>query len=162
MFDEGKRVIYYVSNLGTGMVSIIDGDNYRIIKEVKIGQRPQKVIVDEKNNVYIASDRNGKVTLIDDLYEPNRIWHMPNNGNIQVDSIAQKIYVCNTEEVCIYSLKNGEKISCITGFIAADCLELDKNRERLFVLDILKNEIKVYSTLDFHLIKLYKSVGICW
>lgn len=160
MLDKKERTIYYVSNLGTGMLSMIDGDNYRIIKEIEIGPRPQNIIVDEKNNVYVASDRNSKVTLIHDLYDSNKTWHMPNNGSIQVDSIAQKIYVCNTEEVCIYSLKSGEKIGCITGFIAADGLELDKDKKRLFVLDILKNEIKVYDTLDFHLIKIYKDVGV--
>lgn len=159
MVDKREKMIYYVSNLGTGKVSIIDGDSYRTIKEVEIGPRPQNIIVDEKNNVYIASDRNSKVTLIHDLYDSNKTWHMPNNGNIQVDSIAQKIYVCDTEEVCIYSLRTGEKIGCLTGFIAADSLELDKDKKRLFVLDILQNEIKVYDTSDFHLIKLYKDVG---
>lgn len=160
MPDKKERTIYYVSNLGTGMLSIIDGDNYKIIKEIEIGPRPQNIIVDEKSNVYVASDRNSKVTLIHDLYDSNKTWYMPNNGNIQVDSITQKIYVCDTEEVCIYSLSSGQRIGCITGFIAADSLELDKDKKRLFVLDILKNEIKVYDTLDFHLIKIYKDVGI--
>ncbi|WP_411680366.1 YncE family protein [Clostridium thailandense] len=159
MVDKRENTIYYVSNLGTGVVSIIDGDSYRIIKEVEIGPRPQNIIVDDKNNVYIANDRNSTVTLIHDLYDLNKTWHMPNNGNIQVDSFAQRIYVCNTEEVCIYSLRTGEKIGCITGFIAAASLELDKNREKLAVLDILKNELKLYATSDFHLIKLYKNVG---
>ncbi|WP_010292042.1 YncE family protein [Clostridium senegalense] len=159
MIDKGKKTIYYVSNLGTGMVSIIDAENYSIIKEIEIGPRPQNIIVDEKNNVYIASDRNSKVTLINDLYDSNKTWHMPNNGNIQVDSITQNIYVCDTEEVCIYSLKTGEKIECLTGFIAADSLKLDKDKKKLFVLDILQNEIKVYDTSDFNLIKKYKDVG---
>ncbi|MBW6410568.1 YncE family protein [Clostridium weizhouense] len=159
MIDKRDKTIYYVSNVGTGMVSIIDGDNYCIIKEVEIGPRPQNIIVDEKNNVYIASDRNGKVTLINDLYDSNKTWNMPNNGNIQVDSIANNIYVCDTEEVCIYSLKTGEKIGCLTGFVAADDLKLDKDKKKLFVLDILQNEIRIYDTSDFHLIKLYKDVG---
>jgi DNA-binding beta-propeller fold protein YncE len=159
MFNKREGTIYYVSNVGTGKVSIIDGDSYRIIKEVEIGPRPQNIIVDEKNNVYIASDRNSKVTLIDDLYDSNKTWYMPNNGNIKVDSITQKIYVCDTEEVCIYSLRTGEKIGCLAGFIAADSLELDKDKKRLFVLDIFQNEIKVYDTSDFQLIKVYKDVG---
>lgn len=159
MVDKRERMIYYVSNLGTGIVSIIDGDSCRIIKEVEIGPRPQNIIVDEKNNVYIASDRNSKVTLIDNLYDSSRTWHMPNNGNIQVDSTTQKIYVCDTEEVCIYSLRTGEKIGCIRGFIVADSLVLDKDKKRLFVLDILQNEIKVYDTSGFHLINIYKDVG---
>jgi DNA-binding beta-propeller fold protein YncE len=159
MIDKREKMIYYVSNLGTGRVSIIDGDSYRMIKEIEIGSRPQNIIVDERNNVYIASDRNSKVTLIHDLYDSNKTWSMPNNGNIQVDSTSQKIYVCDTEEVCIYSLTTGEKIGCLTGFIAAGSLVLDKDKKRLFVLDILQNEIKVYDTSDFYLTKLYKDVG---
>lgn len=159
MVDKREKMIYYVSNLGTGKVSIIDGDSYRIIKETEIGPRPQNIIVDENNNVYIASDRNSKVTLIHDLDDSNKTWCIPNNGNIQVDSIAQKIYVCDTEEVCIYNLKTGEKIGCLTGFTAADSLELNKDKKKLFVLDVLQNEIKVYDTSDCNLIKLYKDVG---
>lgn len=159
MFNKREKTIYYVSNLGTGMVSIIDGDSYRIIKEIEIGPRPLNITVDEKNNVYIASDRNSKITLIEDLYSSNKIWSITNNGNIKVDSIAQKIYVCDTEEVCIYNLRTGEKLGCLTGFIAADGLELDKDKKRLFVLDIFQNEIKVYDTLDFQLIRVYKDVG---
>lgn len=152
-------MIYYVSNLGIDTVSVIDGDGYHIIKEVEIGPRPQNIIVDESNNVYIASDRNGKVTVIHDLYDSIKTWDMPNNGNIQVDSIANKIYVCNTEEVCIYNLRTGEKIGSLRGFIAADSIELNKNKKRLFVLDVLQNEIKVYDTSNFNLIKLYKDIG---
>ncbi len=159
MVKKREKNIYYVSHLRTGTVSIIDGDSYCIIKEIEVGPRPLNIIVDEKNNVYIASDRNGKVTLIEDLYDSNITWDITNNGNIKVDSIAQKIYVCDTEEVCIYNLRTSEKIGCIKGFIAADSLELDKKKKKLFVLDVFQNEIKVYDTLNFQLIKVYKDVG---
>lgn len=151
--------IYYVSNLKNNKIAIIDGDNYNIIKEVEIAPRPQEIIVDEENNVYIASDRSSRVTLINDLYDANRSWYMPNNGTIKVDSIFQKIYVCNTHEVGIYDLKDGEKIDSIEGFITANSLELDKNKKKLFVLDIFENEIKVYDTLNLNLIKVYKNIG---
>ncbi|RII33928.1 hypothetical protein D2A34_12115 [Clostridium chromiireducens] len=160
MIDKLEKMIYYVSNIGTGRVSIIDGDTYRIIEEVEIGPRPQNIVIDEKNNIYIASDRNNKVTLIRDLFNSDKTWNIPNNGNIKVDSINKKIYACDTEEVCIYNLETSEKIGSLKGFIAANCLELDKDKRRLFVLDILQNEIKVYDTSDFHLINLYKEVGI--
>jgi len=159
MFNKREKNIYYVSHLGTETVSIIDGDNYSIIKEIEIGPRPLNIIVDEKNNIYIASDRNNKVTLVEDLYDSSKIWEIANNGNIKVDSIAQKIYASDTEEVCIYSLRTGEKLGCIKGFIAAESLELDKEKKKLFVLDIFQNEIKVYDTSNFHLIKVYKDVG---
>ncbi len=159
MVDKREKMIYYVSSLEKGTISIVDDEGYRIIKEIEVGPRPQNIIVDEENNVYIASDRNNKVTLIDSSYDSNKIWQMPNNGNIQVDCITQKIYVCNTEEVCIYSLKNGEKIQALKGFTAADDLVLDKSKKKLFVLDVLQNEIKVYDTSDFHLVRIYRNIG---
>jgi YVTN family beta-propeller protein len=160
MLDNKEKIIYYVSNLGNDKVSIIDGQNYNLIKEIHVGARPHEIIVDEKNNVYIASDREAKVTLIDDLYQPKKSWHMPNNGNIQVDAISNKIYVCDTEEICIYNTLNGEKLHCISGFVAANCIKLDKDKKRLFVLDILQNEISVFDTSDFNIIRVYKEVGI--
>ncbi|WP_347708068.1 YncE family protein [Clostridium sp. D46t1_190503_E9] len=159
LVNVSKKIIYYVSNLGADKVSIIDGNSYSVIKEVEVGSRPQDIVVDEKNNVYIATDRNSKVTLIDHLYNTNKTWSMPNNGSIKLDSISQKIYVCNTEEICIYNISSGEILGRITGFIAADSMELDKSRKKLFVLDIFQNEIKVYDTTDFKLIKEYKEVG---
>lgn len=159
MVYERDKMICYVSDLGTGMVYIIDWHNYKVIKEVKIGLRPQNIIVDENNNLYIASDKNSKVTFIHDLYKCDKAWQMTNNGNIQVDFNSGRIYVCDTDEICIYSLETGEKVGCIAGFIAADGLELDKYNKRLFVLDVLQNEIKVYDTSDFSLIKSYENIG---
>lgn len=159
MFNKDEKTIYYISNLGTDKVSIIDGNSYSLIKDIEIGPRPQEIIVDEENNIYIASDRNGKITCIDDVYDVSKIWYMPNNGKIRVDLKAQKIYVCNTEEVCIYSLKTGEKIKILKDFFVADGLDLDKDKKKLFVLDIFQKEIKVYNTLNFTLISNYKNIG---
>ena len=159
MFNKDERTIYYISNLGKDKLSIIDGNSYSLIKDIKIAPRPQEIIVDEDNNVYIASDRKGIVTFIENSYEVSKNWDMPNNGRIRVDSKSQIIYVCNTEEVCIYNLKTGEKIKTLKGFFIADGLELDKDKKRLFVLDIFQNEIKVYDTLNFTLIKSYRNVG---
>ncbi|MPW26707.1 hypothetical protein GC105_12995 [Alkalibaculum sp. M08DMB] len=157
MLNNRESMIYYISNLTTGKVSIIGGDNNKIIKEVDVGSRPQNIIVDENDNVYIAS--NSKVTLIHDLYESDKTWNMPNNGNIQVDATAQKIYVCNTEEVCIYST-TGEKTGCLTGFIAANNIELNMDKKHLFILDVLQCDIKVYDTTNLQLIKRYKDIGV--
>ena len=120
MFNKDERTIYYISNLGKDKLSIIDGNSYSLIKDIKIAPRPQEIIVDEDNNVYIASDRKGIVTFIENSYEVSKNWDMPNNGRIRVDSKSQIIYVCNTEEVCIYNLKTGEKIKTLKGFFIAD------------------------------------------
>ena len=158
MFDNGKRTIYYVSNLNTGRVLIIDGNSKNIIKEIEIGSRPQNIIIDENDNVFIASDRNNQVTVIN-TDDSTKILNIPNNGNIEVDLNNKKFYASNTEEICIYSLETGKKIISLIGFTAADCLELDKEGKRLFVLDILQSAIKVYDTESLKLIDMYKNIG---
>jgi DNA-binding beta-propeller fold protein YncE len=160
MSDKNINRIYYVSNLNTCRVSIIDGNNKSITKEIEIGSRPQDIIVDENNRVFIASDRNNKVTVIEDLFNNIKILDIHNNGNIDIDAFSEKIYAGNTEEIGIYNLNTGEKINSIKGFIAADRLKIDKSGKRLFVLDILQKMIKVYDTEKFNLINLYKDVGV--
>ena len=159
MVNKSSKSIYYISNLGTDMVSIIDGNNLKLIEEIKVGSRPYNIAVDNKNNVYIASDRSGVITIINYITKINKNLYIPNNGNIKVDSISQKIYVSNTEEVCIYNLPNGEMYGRISGFIAVDSIELNSDGSKLFVLDIFQNEISVYDTVSLKIYKKYKEVG---
>lgn len=159
MFERSDGITYYVSNSGTGMVSVIDGDSFKIINEIEIGARPLGIVTDKNNNVYVASDRDSKVAVIQNRNEV-KTWIMPNNGNIQVDSGTRTIYVCDGEEITAYSLETGEKKGSITGFVAADCIKLNKDNKRLFVLDVLENVLNVYDTLEFKLISQYKDVGI--
>lgn len=159
MVNTISKNIYYVSNLGTDMVSIIDGDNLSIIEEVKVGSRPHDIVVDNKNNVYIATDRSGIITIINYITKINKNLYIPNNGNIKVDSMSQKIYVSNTEEVLIYNLSEGDMYGKITGFIAVDGIELNSDGSKLFVLDIFQNEVSVYDTVTLKLYKKYKDIG---
>jgi YVTN family beta-propeller protein len=159
MVNTISKNIYYVSNLGTDMVSIIDGDNLSVIEEIKVGSRPHDIVVDNKNNVYIATDRSGIITIINYITKINKNLYIPNNGNIKVDSISQKIYVSNTEEVLIYNLSDGDMYGRITGFIAVDGIELNNEGSKLFVLDIFQNEVSVYDTLTLKLYKKYKDIG---
>lgn len=160
MVNAVSKNIYYVSKLGTDTVSIIDGDNLSIIEEVKVGPRPYDIAIDNKNNVYIATDRNNKVTIIDHATKTEKRLYIPNNGHIKVDSISQRIYVSSTEEVHVYSLYDGEELGRINGFIAVDCIDLNSDGSKLFILDIFQNEIKVYDTSSLMLIKKYNKIGM--
>lgn len=159
MINAVSKSIFYVSNLGTDKVSIIDGENWSIIDEIQVGPRPYEIDVDNKNNIYIATDRNNRVTIIDNMTKTNKSVYIPNNGHIKVDSISQKIYVSNTEEICIYNLYNAEIIDKISGFMIVDSIELNNDGSKLFVLDILQNEVKIYDTFSFKLIKTYRNIG---
>jgi DNA-binding beta-propeller fold protein YncE len=160
MLKKGEKTTYYISNVGTCSLSMIDGYNFSRIKEIKIDSRPQKIVVDDRNNVFIACDRNDRITCIPNSKRVNQTWDIPNNGNLEVDSIAQKIYACNAEEIGIYNLETGEMIYNIKGFSVASCIKLDKKKKRLFVLDVLEKVIKVFSTESYKLIRAYKNVGM--
>ena len=151
--------IFYVSNLGTNKISIINGENLSIIDEIKVGPRPYDMDLDNKNNVYIATDRNEKVNIIDSITRDIKTLNIPNNGHVKVDSISQKVFVSNIEEVYIYSLKEDRIIEKISGFVAVDCIEINSDCSKLFTLDIFKNEIKIYDTATLRLVKTYKDIG---
>lgn len=159
MINAINKSVFYVSNLGSNKVSIIHGKNFDVIDEIKVGARPFEMAVDNKNNLFIAIDREEKVTIINDETKAIKKLDIPNNGHIKVDSISQRIYVSNTEEINIYSLKNYNLIHKINGFMVVDGIELSSDESKLFILDIFKNIIKVYDTTSFKLIKIYKDIG---
>ncbi len=159
MLKKGEKTVYYISNVGTCSVSMIDGDKCRRIKDIKTDSRPQNIEVDN-NNVYIACDRNHQITCINNSDSIYQTWDIPNSGELQIDSSGQKIYVCNTDEIGIYNLTDGSRIYNIKGFTAAYGLKLNKNKSRLFVMDVLENIIKVFSTDTYKLIKTFLNVGI--
>lgn len=159
MVNAISKNIFYVSNLGTNKISIINGENLSIIDEIKVGPRPFEIALDNKNNIYIATDRNDKVTIIDSVAKEIKKIHIPNNGHVKVDSISEKIYVSNTEEVYIYGLKEDRIIDKISGFVAVNSIEINKDGSKLFILDIFQNEIKIYDTISLRLLKVYKNIG---
>ena len=159
MTEKKSKMIYYISDITNGIVYIVDSERYKVIKKFEIGHRPENIILDSRKYAYIASDRNSKITVIDDSLNIYKALHIPNNGNLQVDFENEKIYVSNTDEVCIYNLKNEEKINTIKGFTAAECLRLSSDKKYIFILDVLQNVIKVYDTIKFKLTAEYRNIG---
>lgn len=160
MFHKEEEAIYYVTHLNIGVISIISGEKLQIIKDLELGLRPNSIVVGEDNNIYIASDRNNEIIIIENIEKKKKVWSIPNNGNIQVDSVQSRLYVSNTEEIVVYNLNSGNRIGNIKGFMIADSLKLDKTSKNLFVLDVLQNEICVYDTFNFQLLKKYSNVGL--
>ncbi|MBE6053217.1 MAG: hypothetical protein E7212_04750 [Clostridium sartagoforme] len=158
MINAINKGIIYVSSLGNGKVSIINGENFSLMDEVVVGPRPYEIVVDNKN-IYVATDRNDRVTIIHHITGTNKSLYMPNNGHIKVDSISQRIYVSNIEEVYIYSLEDNKIITKITGFVAVDGIGISNDGTKLFVLDIIQKEVRIYDTVSFKQIKIYKDIG---
>ena len=159
MINAISKSTFYVSNLGTNKISVINGENLSIIDEIKVGPRPFEIALDNKNNIYIATDRNDKVTIIDSVTKDIKTLNIPNNGHVKVDSISQKIFASNIEEVYIYSLKDNRIINKISGFVAVDSIEISRDGSKLFILDIFQNEVRIYDTESLRLLKIYKNIG---
>lgn len=156
-----SKNIYYVSNYGTNTISIIDGEEFRLINTIELGLRSCDVDIDNKNNVYIATDRDENIFIIDHTSKAKKAIKIPNNGHFKVDSLLGRIYVSDTEEVCIYSLDNFELISKLDKFSAIDCIKISTDGSKIFILDIIQNEIKVYDSISLKLIKKYNDIFTC-
>ncbi|MBS5936875.1 hypothetical protein E5347_01660 [Clostridium sartagoforme] len=159
MINSISKNLYYISSIGLEKVLVIDGDSMTILNEINVGSRPHEIVVDEKNNIYIATDRNSTVTIIDFKSKQSKKFYMPNNGNIKVDFSSKKIYACNTEAIGIYNLITGDLIDNIKGFMAVDSIDIDKRRKKLYALDIFQNKISVYDTESHRLIKVFNDIG---
>lgn len=159
MINSISKKLYYVSSIGLEKVLVIDGDSMTILNEINVGSRPYEIEVDEKNNVYIATDRNSTVTVIDFKSKQSKKIYIPNNGNIKVDFSSKKIYACNTESIGIYNLITGDLIDNIKGFIAVDSIDIDKRKKRLYALDVFQNKISVYDTESLSIIKVFNDIG---
>ncbi len=159
MTDITKNTIYYISNLKDSTITVIDSNKNSIMQTIRVGHRPFSIVEDDKN-IYIASDGNDTVTIINNVEGNLKTFNMPNNGSIQTDSLNKRIYVSNASEILIYDMDTKEKIANITGFISADNIKLNNSKNKLFVLDLLVNELKVFSTLKFNLITCIKDVGV--
>ncbi|MDV4151109.1 YncE family protein [Clostridium sp. AL.422] len=159
MINAINKSIVYVSNLGSDKISVLNGEISNVIDEIEVGPRPYELVVDNRDNIYIATDRNDRVTIINHITRTSKSLYMPNNGHIKLDSISQRIYVSNIEEVCIYSLDDNKILNKINGFIAVDGIEISSDGSKLFILDIFKNELSIYDTLTLENIKTYKNIG---
>lgn len=155
-----SKEIYYIANLGKNTMTIIDGENFSFISELKVGSRPYD-IESYNNKLYIAIDRDNTILIVDPIEEAKKVINIPNNGHIKVDSVFSRIYVSNTEEVNIYDIDTLEFIDKITGFLAIDCISLSRDGNKIFILDIIQNKLVVYDSLSLKIIKEYRELGNC-
>lgn len=157
MIEGVDKKFYLILGIHSGKLTIIDAMGKNIIKEVDVSVGSNTIFIDLNDNVYIMNGKN--IAVIDRNYNLSKIRNIPCNGNMQIDETEKKMYVSDTDEVNIYDLVKGEKIHVIKGFIAADRMHFNKNKTKLFVLDVLAKEIKSYDTLNLELVDVYKNIG---
>ena len=158
--DLIKKSFYFVSNVKTETLTIIDGLCNTILKEISIGKRPFKLALKDNNTIAVACDMSNTISLVNCISGKVKKKIIPNNGNIQIDTINKRIYVSNTSEVDIYDINLEKLLGHIKGFSAIIDLKLNKEKSKLYVLDILLKELSIYSTENYKLITSFKNLGI--
>lgn len=155
-----KRIFYYVSNLVTGTIIIIDGSSNSIVKSIFVGKRPFKIAMMNNYKLYIACDRSRSIAILDCISEDIRTIRISNNGIIEVDELNQRMFSSDTSEIRVYEISTGKLIRKIKGFLAVSGLKLNKDMSKLYVLDRLLSEFRIYRTDDFSLIYRSNNLGI--
>ena len=137
-------------------IYFIDKENLKVIDKIEVEERLQNTFFYD-NKLYLISDISNVINIIEDNKIIDKVY-INNNGEINIDLKTKEIYICNTETIDIYNLKM-EKINTIKGFKAAYKIRFNKDFTKVYVLDILDNKIKIYSTKTKKLIKTYKDIG---
>lgn len=152
-----KDYIFFLSSANKNAIKI--KNNGKMLNEVEMETSNNNIYEQNNNNIYFVNYKTNKIVVIDNQYKVEKVWNIHNNGGIQVDTQNEKLYVCDTEEVGIYNLQNGEKLGTICGFSVANCIELYETREMIFILDIIEKELKTFDTSNLKLISKYKNLG---
>ena len=137
-------------------IYFINKENLDVIDKIEVEERLQNIVF-YNNKLYLTSDKNNIINIIENNKIIDKVY-INNNGEINVDLKTKEIYICNTETIDIYNLKI-EKIETIKGFKAAYKIKFNKDFSKLYILDVLGDEIKVYNTKTKKLIKTYKDIG---
>ncbi len=152
-----KDYLFFLSSNNKSFITIETGD--KIINEVEMETSHNNIYEDSNNNIYFVNYRTNKIIAMDKRYKVDKIFNINNNGRILIDPQHGKLYVCDTEEVCIYGLQNGQKSGAISGFIAANWIEMDRSKKSIYILDTIAKKLKVFDTSNLKLISKYENIG---
>ena len=155
-----RRNYYIVSNVNTGTLTIIDSLCNTILKEIEVGTSPYNLVFKDNNSVAVACNISNTISFVNCISGEVKQNYIPNNGNLQIDSINKKIYVSNTSEINIYDIKLEKLLGVIKGFSAIIDLKFSIDGSKLYVLDTLLKELRIYSNDNYKLIDSFKDLGI--
>ncbi|MBX4266228.1 YncE family protein [Clostridium estertheticum] len=155
-----RKNFYFVSNIKTGTLTIIDGLCNTILKEITVGKRPNKLVIKDNNTIGIACDVSNTISFVNCKSCEIEEHFISNNGNLLIDKTNQKIYISDTSEVTIYDVNLDKIINRIRGFSAIIDIKINSEGTKLYVLDALLKELRIYCTDTYKLINSIENVGI--
>lgn len=149
-----------MSNAKTGILTIINSSCNTIVRNIFVGKRAFKIAAIDNNRVCVACDRSNSISVVDCLSYDVKIIDIPNDGNMEIDKLNKKMFISNTSEIIKYDLSTEKVISYIGGFSGITALKLNEDTSKLYVLDKLLSEFRIYSTVNSKLIYSIKNLGI--
>lgn len=110
------------------------------------------------NNIYAACDRNSTIAALNCSNYEVKNFYVPNNGVMEICEDKKLLFVSNTSDIGIYDMDSFKLLSSIKGFMAVTCIKFDKKSKKLYVLDKLLHELRVYNIDDSNnFILIYKT-----
>ena len=155
-----RKNYYFVSNIKTGTLTIIDSLCNTILKEITVGRRPFNLALKDTNTIVVVCDLSNTISFVNCTNGEIKQHSISNNGNIQVDIINEKIYVSNVSEVTIYDMNLEKLLGSIKGFSAIIDLKLNKDGSKIYILDTLLKELRIYSTDSYKLISVFDNLDV--
>ncbi|MBU3192054.1 hypothetical protein K9O30_21440 [Clostridium bowmanii] len=159
--DENiTRNYYIVSNLNTGTLTIVDSLCNMILKEIEVGRSPYNLVLKDNNTVAVACNISNTISFVNCISGEIKQNYIPNNGNLQIDKTNKKTFVSNTFEINIYDINLEKLLGNIGGFSAIIDLKLNRDGSKLYVLDTLLKELRIYSNDNYKLINSFRDLGM--
>lgn len=151
--QELRGVVSYVTNEGTGTVSVIDRAVDRIVSEIEVGPRPRGVVVTPDNTrAFVVNSGPSTLTVID--VSTNRVLHTTNlevganPSDVVITPDGRALYVSNTalNSVSVTNTSSFHVLQTIPVGLRPVALLLVPARNRLFVANTGHNTITVIDT----------------
>ncbi len=147
----------WVLNRESNSISVIDTDNFQVIKNIAVGRAPFALAMD-KRFAYIANSQGNTLSIVDlaDLSEIKRIkvGRMP--YGVAVDQKQHKVYVSNQLEntVSVLDAKTHKLIHILKTGAYPENIAVDEENQHLFVLNWFDGSLSVFDTQTDKALKL--------
>lgn len=145
MKSLSTRITYYISNYGDGTISVVDGEENEIVKNITCGFQSYDTIADSENKIFVANSGSNTISIICNN-NSIRTLKMPNNGHIAVNSNISKIYVSNVNSIEACDVEKGNLFWKVDNLYSVRFIKLSNSKNKLFVLD--DNMIKIYNAYN--------------
>lgn len=145
-----RSLKYYVSDLVTGTIKVVDGILNEVIETIKVGSVPLDIVSSKDYGIIVASDLSETVSIVkDDVLIKTLDIH--NNGCLALDEIGGKLFVGIKNAVTAYDIESGTEIFIIKNLQNVKHIKLDNSKSKLFVID--DSWIRVYNAVSGDFIK---------